>query len=564
MLLAAIAAGVLWWRTSPTPRAATGRPGGGALVATIRSDPRTFNRLLARDRASHVVSLLTQARLVRINLATQQVEPGVAERWEVSPDGRVYTFHLRRGVTFSDGVPMTAADVEFSFRALFDPALECPVASTLMAGGQPPSIEVVDARTVRIAFAAPFATAIRLLDSVPVLPAHRLASHLADGTFATAWSVTTPPDEIVSLGPFVLVRYAAGERLEFERNPHYWKRDADGQPLPYLDRLTLLVVPDQNGEMLRLENGEADVLSGDSRPEDIAALRRARQAGRVELWEPGIGLDPDFLWFNLRPEVQADPARAWLTNPLLREAISLGVDRRAFANVVYLGNAEPVDAPITPGHLQWYDPSRPRTPHDPARAAALLAEAGLIDRDGDGARETQDGRPAAFTIATQKGNVIRERGATFLQGQLAALGLAATVVPLETGALIQRVTSGDYEAAWFGTVSSDSDPGNQLDFWRSSGTFHVWNPGQRTPASDWERRIDELMGRFVATPDAAQRRALFREVQREFDAAHPALYFAAPRVVIATSSRVRNVRPALLQPFVLWDAERLQVGQGPR
>jgi peptide/nickel transport system substrate-binding protein len=125
------------------------------------------------------------------------------------------------------------------------------------------------------------------------------------------------------------------------------------------------------------------------------------------------------------------------------------------------------------------------------------------------------------------------------------------------GALVERITKGAFDAAWFGTVSGDTDPGVHLDFWLSSGSFHVWHPEQASPATDWERRIDEGMKAMVASAEETQRVRMFREVEREFTAAAPVIYFAAPQVVIAMSTRVGDARPAVMQPVVLWDAERL-------
>ncbi len=556
LVVALVAIGAYVWRPAPVPAPAA-PPTGGALVATIRSEPRSLNRLVARDRASQLVSQLWQARLVRTNLATQDVEPALAERWDVSDDGRTYTFHLRKDVTFSDGAPFTARDVAFTLSAVFDARVASPLASLLVVGGAPPEVTVLDDHTVALTYAAPFAPALRSLDTVPILPAHKLAQALADGTFRDAWTVTTPPAELAGLGPFVLREYVPGQRLEFERNPRYWKRDEQGQPLPRLDRLTLVVVPDQNAEMLRLESGEADLVSSEARAEDVAALRKAAEAGRLRVVEAGIGLDADMFWFNLRPGAARPPATAWLVAPELRRAISLGVDRQAFVDVVHLGAGAPVDGPITPGNRRYADPARPAPRHDPAEAARLLDAIGLRDRDGDGTRETPAGGPARFTLLTQKGNAVRERGAAFLQQEIGKLGLGVDLVPLEVGALVERVTKGDYDAAWFGVVSSDAEP--HLDFWLSSGSFHVWHPEQASPATDWERRIDEAVQAMVAARDEAERVRHFRAAEREFDAHLPVIYFAAPRVVIGMSARVGDARPSVLQPNVLWDAERLTV-----
>ena len=457
-LCLAAAGAALFWRSS-TATAPTPAPAAKALVATVRSDPRSLNRLIIRDRTSHLVSVLTHARLVRVNLATQDIEPALAERWDLAPDGRSYTLHLRKGVSFSDGAPFSARDVAFTFRALFDPKVESPLASLLLVGGVAPTLTVVDDHTVTLVFPSPFSPALRTLDAVPILPAHKLATALEQGTFKDAWTVTTPPAELAGLGPFVLREYVPSQRLEFERNPHYWQRDEQGGVLPRLDRLTLQVVPDQNGEMLRLESGEADLVSGEARPEDIASLKAAAARGQLQLVEAGTGLDPDMFWFNLRPEAGREPARAWLTRPELRRAISLAVDRQAFVEVVYLGAGTPIDGPVTPGNRRWYDAGRPAPVHDLAQAGRLLDDLGLVDRDGDGQRETSDGKPARFSLLTSKGSAVRERGAAFLQQQIANIGLGVDVVPLEVGAFIDHLTKGTFEAAWFVCAVPRHGPG---------------------------------------------------------------------------------------------------------
>jgi peptide/nickel transport system substrate-binding protein len=367
--------------------------------------------------------------------------------------------------------------------------------------------------------------------------------------------MTTPPGDFAGLGPFVLTAYEPGVRIEFARNPRYWKKDADDRTLPRLERLTLDVVPSQNAEMLRLESGETDLISSEARSEDISALRKAAAEGKLQIAEAGIGLDPDMFWFNLSPKAEPGPDRQWLKQPEFRHAVSLAIDRQAFVDVVYLGAGVAVDGPITPGNQRWFDASRSAPVHDPAAAARILETMGLSDRNGDGSRETSGGTPVRFTLSTQKGNAVRERGAVFLQQELAKAGIGMDIVSLEAGALGEQLTQGKYEAAWFGVVSNDTEP--HIDFWLSSGSFHVWNPEQPSPSTPWELRIDELMKRMGSSPDEAERTRLFAEVQREFAAARPVLYMAAPRVVIPMSLHVGGARPGLIQPMVLWDAEHL-------
>jgi len=112
---------------------------------------------------------------------------------------------------------------------------------------------------------------------------------------------------------------------------------------------------------------------------------------------------------------------------------------------------------------------------------------------------------------------------------------------------------------YFGGPATDVDPSTNLDFWLSAGGQHFWNIGQPTPATDWEKRIDELMARQIASPDEAERKRIFTDVQKIFADHEPAIYFAAPHVFVATSSRVTNTTPSLVPPSVLWAADSIQV-----
>ena len=552
----------LWGRQrleAPAPGQAGVAP-GAELVATVRSEPRSFNRLVARDRTSHLVSLLTQARLVRIDLETQELEPALAERWASSPDGLEYTLTLRRNVQFSDGTPMTAADVLFSAEALYDERVASPIAEPLKPGGQPLAFSAPDDHTVVVRFAVPFGPGLRILDNLPILPKHKLEAALRQGTFRDTWGVATPTTELAGLGPFVLESYRPGERMVFARNPHYWRTGPHGERLPRLDRLIVAIVPDQNAEILRLQSGEADLTSSEVRPDDLAEIRRAANAGRLVLTDLGVGLDPDCLWFNLRPAfARTSPSRAWLQQRELRLAVSAAVDRAAFADTVFLGTAVPVGGPVTPGNRAWFDPAITPPAHDPARARRLLGEMGLRDGDGDGVLEAPGGGPAGFTLLTQKGNTLRERGAVFIQEELHKIGLDVAVVTLEQPAVIDRLMKGEYEAIYFGPQILDTDPAANLDFWLSSGAFHLWNPAQEEPATPWERQIDALMRQQLAARDLAERRRLFGDVQRVFADQAPAIYFVAPRMHVAVSPRVSGARPALLQPSILWNADQLAV-----
>jgi peptide/nickel transport system substrate-binding protein len=447
----------------------------------------------------------------------------------------------------------------FSFRATYDEKTGSFLRDSLLVGGKPLAVSAPDAATVVVAFPAPFGPGIRLLDNLPILPRHKLEGALAAGTLAKAWDVSTAPSEMTGLGPFVLQSYAPGQRLVFARNPRYWRTDAKGGRLPALDTLTLEIVPDQNAEMLALQTGQVDFTQTEVRPEDYATLKKAADAGKLTITDVGVGLDADTFWLNLQPNRPAAASRPWLLRSELRRAIAHAVDRQAFVETVFLGAAVPVDGPVTPGNHRWHAPELPHARHDAAEARRLLAGLGLSDRNGDGLLEDRAGNRAGFTLLTRKGNTALERGAAFIAEELKRVGLAVDVAALEVGALIDRVDRGEYEAVYFQLVVTDVDPALNLDLWRSSGAMHIWNPGQSSPATPWEREIDQLMARQVGSLDQAERKALFDQVQAIVARELPMIQFAAPRIYIATSTRVVNATPALLRPALLWNAETIGV-----
>jgi len=533
---------------------------GGRLTVTQRSEPRSFNRLLSGNSVTDAIAHLTQGRLVRVNRASQQLEPWLAESFETEPGGRVFTLKLRQGLRWSDGTPFSTDDVLFTFRAVFDEKAGSVLKSTLEVNGAPIKATAPDARTIRLEYAAPFGPGLRLLDNLPILPRHKLEAMLQAGTFAQSWNAATPPADIVGMGPFRLTQYEPGQRLVFSRNPNYWRKADEGTQLPYLDEIVMDIVPDQSAELLRLQAGEADMFQYALRPEDSATLRPLVEQKRVSFIELGVTTDPDVFFLNLRERHWAkDPRRGWITKRELRQAISHAIDREAFADTIYLGEAVPVWGPVTPGNKEWFSPNVPRYPYSLESARAKLAEIGLINRDDDEWVEDPGGADARFTLITYRGNHVLERESTLLRDELRKIGLAVDVVPLETNALIDRMLRGDFEAIFFNYGASDLDPALSKDFWLSSGAAHIWNMAQAKPATPWEAEIDALMAQQATTIDPAERRRLFAEVQRVFAEHVPALYFVAPRLYMGVSSRTLNLTPSVLRPQLLWSADTIAV-----
>lgn len=535
---------------------------GGQLVASLRSEPRSFNRLVNREVPVDLYAALTGNRLIRVNRATQEVEPALAESWTESPDHLTYTLTLRDDVKWSDGTPFTSADVLFTFQAIYDDRVDSLLASSLKIEGKPLIVTAPDAKTVVVKLPHTFGPGISLLDNLHLAPKHKLEAALKAGTFTQAMGVATAPADLVSLGPFTLTSYAPGQRLVFDRNPFYWKKDAAGIQLPYLDQIVLEIVPDQNAELVRLQSGQFDMLQQQIRPEDIATLRPLEQQGKLKLMELGVSADPDPFFFNLRSSYwDKDARRDWITRKEFRKAISHAIDREAFANTVYLGAGVPIWGPVTPGNQKWFSPNVPRYGYSLERSKEILASIGLTNRDADPWLEDAAGNEAHFNVIAYRGNSSVERGSAILRDELARVGIRVDVVLLEQGALIQRMLKGDFESIMFVLFQTNLDPAMNPDFWLSSGSAHVWNIGQSTPATDWEKEIDDLMVTVMSSVDQTERKKAFDAVQMIVADNLPVLYFVAPRLYMGVSTRVGGLTPAILRPQLLWNAERMTVNQ---
>lgn len=533
---------------------------GGRLVVSQSSGPKTFNPLFATDTDTLAILNCIMSVLVRINRQTGETEPELAESLTYSADHTVMTIRLRQGIAFSDGHPLTADDVLFTFQVIYDPALRSSLRDILEVDGEKIKVEKQDAYTVTLTFPKPVATAERLLDSVHILPKHRLEADYQAGRFASLWDLSTPPDQIVGLGPFRLKEYVPGQRTVLVRNPHYWKRDPTGQPLPYLDEITALILPDRSTRLLKFQQGELDMLSPLT-PEEVAALQPQVAANRIRVYDLGPSLISEVMWFNVNPRARSlSPLKlAWFQDVRFRQAVSYAINRQALIDVVFAGKAAPVWGPV-PDTSRWFNPRVKTYPYDPARAKALLAEAGFSDRNGDGILEDVRGNPLAFTLMTNAGNAIRERIGLMIQEDLKKVGINVTFAPIETKTMLERIARGmDYEAGLLAIAAGDTDPSSLRNFLLSSGASHWWNPQQTTPATAWEKRIDDLLNEFLTTADEKQRKALFDEVQAILSEQVPFIYLVARDLIVAAKPTVRNLKPGLLQDPLLWNVEELYV-----
>lgn len=528
----------------------------------LRADPRTFNPVAALDAASASLVVVMHAALFQVDGVSQQVVPALAERLEPPDASGSMLLRLRGGITYPDGEPFGADDVVFSLQVFQDETLAAPQSQALRVGGTPTAATAIDDRTVRLTFGAAHPDPARLLTGVPMLPRHRLEAHYARGALATAWALDAPPADLVGLGPFRLESFLPGQRVTFVRNPAYWRRDAAGRALPRLDRLTAVVVSDPDAQTARLIAGDVDLLSAvDTRQQGLLA-----STAGVSLRDAGPSLEYTFLVLNLDdPPGTGTPAprTRWFQQTAFRQAVSLAIDRPAIARLIYGGLATPLGAHVSPGNRQWHAGiAAPARALDEARnrlrAAGFTWDAGGRLRDAAGGAVT-------FTLLTSTSNPQRQRIATVVQNDLAALGLDVRVAALEFRALVERVTrTRDFDVAVMALGGGDTDPNAESNVWRLDGATHLWRLDAAAPLAPWEAEIDRLMRTQAVTVDPAARRAQYARVQQLVAEHLPIVPLVSPNHLVAVRDGLAGIVPAITSRDSLWNVDEWSQPGGRR
>jgi len=549
---------------------ANGHHGGRLVYATI-GDPKTFNVALANETSStDILDGPVFVGLVEYDNGKQEIKPGIATRWERSPDGLTWTFHLRQGVRWSDGHPFSADDVIFTTQVMYDEKVAAAVRELLKVNGQAWKWEKVDSLTVKVTLPAPFGPVLEVIGSMYLVPKHKLEAAYLAGKYEETWSINTPPDSIVCLGPYRIVEYRPAERCVLRRNPHYWKVDANGKRLPYFDEVVFLSVPDYNAAYLKFQAGESD-LQDPVRPEDASSLADDAKRQGFSLTDLGSDIATNFMWFNLNPGKDAggkpflEPYKLkWFQDVRFRRAVSHSIDRAGMIRTALYGNGDPQYGLITTANKKWYNPNVPKWEFDPARAKALLDEMGFKDRNNDGVREDPAGHKIEFVLYTNSENTIRKQLASIIKDNLAAVGISCIASPIEFNTLISHIRQDHrYDAILLGlTGGVPPDPALSQNVYRSSGLTHQWWPEQKHPATPWEARIDKLMDTVVQEPDFAKRKAAFDEVQAIIGEQQPIVGLAREHLVVAIRDRIKGTRPSVLRLHVMYNLEELYSERG--
>jgi len=485
--LLALAGGVLLvaasgCREAPLP------PAG--LVLALDTEPQSLDPRFGTDAGASRLADLLHVGLTRPDASARRA-PELAASWQMR-DPTTIVFHLRTDFRFSDGTPVTAADVRATYEAVLDPALASPRRAALAMLA---AVEAPDASTVVFRLREPFAP---LLDGtgLGILP----VAHVRD-----------PGEVTIGAGPFRVVRVERGDRIVLAPNAGY-----PGGP-PRLDPLVVRIVPDEVVRVLELERGGVQLLEDRPEPELLARLRGIPTLAVTQ--QPGSSFD--YLALNLR-----DPR---LAKRRVRQAVALALDRDALIASVLGGAARPATGMLAPEH--WGYAETPAWRHDPARARRLLDRAGFPDPDGPGPRPRFR---LIYKTSTQPG---RRRLAEAIQAQLAAVGIAVDVRPYEWGTLYADIRTGNFELAALAWVGI-SDP----------DLYYLTLHSTMTPPAGYNRGhyASRVMDRLTARGrrlGTAQRRACYGRIQRRAAEDLPVIPLWWEDRVVVQSRRLRDFTP---------------------
>lgn len=563
---------------SNTAAQTVGKPGGSA-VYRLAAPVNTLNYFMASDEPSVIVTLfLINDRLVTFDHSKQEHVPQLAESYTLAADGKTLDLTLRDGLKFSDGRPLTTADIEFTLKSIYDKRTASPIfRDSLLVAGSEIVPKVINERKMQLIFPEKIAAVENYLENIAVLPKHSLDVDAQAGKLAESMKITADPKTVVASGPFVVDSVQAGERVTLKRNPNYWKKDEAGNQLPYLDSLVLEIVTDPNNTAARLQQGTIDIADR-IRTSDFAALKSAD--GPVKPYDAGPGLGTDHIWFNLNTSrkegsgsdgqpsdgkvIQLDntPKYKWFSSKNFRRAVAFAVDRGSIAANQLQGLATPLYGFVPAGNKTWLDPNLPKKEYSLDQSRTLLQQAGFVQRDNGGKPELFDaeGNRVEFTLIVPSEDEPRKLAASVIQEDLAKLGIAMQIAAIERKAVTERwSTTFDYDAILMGTTQTGTDPAGFSTFLKSSGSVHQWHPKQEKAATEWEAKIDALVADISETPDREERRRMFNEIQSIMAEETPVISIVSRHFISAASTRVGNYAPAHFLPYSLWNAERLFV-----
>jgi len=443
---------------------------------------------------------------------TLEMRPWLASSWDYSEDHLQYVFHLRPGVVFSDGHPLTAEDVKFTFDMIRSPLVDAPQLRNYFVDIT--SVDVLDEHTVRFTCDKPYYRHLIMIGGMYIIPKHIYG----EGDFNRHPANRAP----VGSGPYRLERWKTGQELVLVRNDRWWGAELT-RNRPYFDRIIYTILTEDNSAFLLLARGDLDTMA--LRPDiwerRAATPRFTSRFNRFAYDRPAY----TYIGWNLRDPRFADRR--------VRRALAMLMDRDAIRDGIYKGLATIVTSGFMPGTPE-FNPNVKPVPYDPEGARKLLAEAGWRDSNGDGLLD-RDGVSLKFEVATTNQNPLAEQILTLYKEALAREGIELVIRPMEWASLLDRVDKREFEAVLMGwQMPPDPDP------------YQVWHSSQADAGSNYVGFVNEEADRLIvearACFDRNERIRMYHRFQEILDEEQPYLFLIAPKALLAVDRRIYGIR----------------------
>ncbi|MCU0551164.1 MAG: ABC transporter substrate-binding protein [Leptolyngbya sp. Prado105] len=555
------------------------------LVLASPTDPRTFN--YANNQTFPTVFPFIYAGLTKENGLTGEYEPALAESWKFSSDNKRVVFTLRPNLKWSDGQPLTADDVIFTYQDIvFNPLIPTDQKESIQIGAKKifPAIRKINDRQVEFILPEPFAPLIAATaapEGIMIMPKHALAEAIRtkqpDGNpkFISTWGTDTDPKQIITNGAYVIDSYRPGQRLVLKRNPYYWRKDQDEKQLPYIDRIVWQFIENLDTQLLRFRSGDLDVM-GDTRPlrsEYFSLLKREEKRGNFQVLNGGPWSGVLYLTFNLsqakdqngKPLV--DPIKSrWFNTLEFRQAVAYAINRDRINTNLFRGLGVVQNSPISVQSPFTLKEGLKVYNYNPNQSRDLLKKAGF-KYDKQGQLFDSEGHRVRFTLLTNANNLTRVAIGAQVRQDLAAIGIQVDYNPINFNVLIDKINgSRDWDAHMIG-FTGGVEPHGLANLWMTSGGSHSFNLGQQPGqpkiqgyvANDWEKEIDRLFIQGAQELDKEKRKKIYGEFQKLVQEQLPVIHLVNDSAIMAVRNRVQGLKYSGLPSWGLWNIQELKI-----
>lgn len=553
------------------------------IVIASSTDPKTFNYALNQSFPS--VFYFIYDSLLERNLNTNELEPHLAESWEMSDDNLSVTFTLREGLQWSDGEPFTADDIIFTFNDIYlNEAIPAPTRDILRIGQSQtlPSVRKIDDRRVEFKIQEPFAPFLEYMGGAYVLPKHALEESIkttdAQGQplFISTWGTDTNPQEIIGSGPYRMVSYKPAERLIFERNPYYWRKGPAGEPLPYAEQFIWQIVDSPDTSLMQFRSGGVDTLGVS--PQNFMLLKREEERGNFTIYEGGPDTGTFFVCFNLNKASRdgkplVDPKKSkWFNTVAFRQAVAHAINRPKMINNVFLGIGEPLNSSLPVQSPFYLSPEEglPVYDYDLEKAKTLLTQAGF-QYNAQGQLLDAEGTPVRFTMLTNTGGRVADIIGPQIKEDLGRIGMQVDFQAIEFNTLLDRLRNTMDWDAYIGGITGGIEPHGYSTIWALDGMLHTFNlqpqpsdpPIQGQVFADWEREIADLFVLGSQELDEAKRKEIYGKAQVVIQTNLPFVYLVNGLVMGAVRNTIQGVDYSAIPDWPsLWNIYELKIVNG--